>query len=137
MIPLGTLRTRPPPPALADDKRARLSEERRALAKEREERDARFEQQRVEQQTVAATKRAEQMAGDLRHDVDDARRRMVGMILAASAKARGEIASEPALPENLMARAIILSGRRRTEALSAADEAWLNSYLAKIEHARR
>jgi len=147
------------------DERARLGEERRALARERAEfeaeRDERLEQQHAEQRTEQRRTEAIEMAGDLAHDVNDAAPGYrAGLILAAAAKAKGgqsepltgmvaaivrsaklaagEIASEPALPENATARAIVLSGRRAMgEPLAADDAEWLQGYCRKLEDARR
>ena len=142
------------------DERARLGEERRALARERAafeaERDERLEQQRVEQHTEQRRTEAEAIAGDLGHDMDANRPGYVAsQILAASRKARGldveepsglaaeilragaiargEVVADAALPENPTARAVILAGRRAGgETLSAGDEAFLSDYLEKM-----
>lgn len=151
-------RARPsPPPALADDERVRLDEERRRLARERVALDERR----------ATTERAERhaeataIAADLAHDVDANRPGYtVGLILAATRKARGvdvaeptgmvadiiragklargEIADVPALPTHPMAKAIVLAGMRaRGEPISAADAAWQEAFCRKLEHDRR
>lgn len=147
--------------ALADE-RQQLAQERRQLERDRqafdeqvEERDQQRDQQIVERHAAA---RAEVLAGDLAHDIDDNRPGYVAsQIIAAAAKARGQLAEaptglalsiikagqvrrgeagtdDPPLPENAKARAIILSGRRRRgEAISESDEAFLSSYLEKAD----
>jgi len=144
--------------------RADLATERRALERERQEwtelQEQRAEQHAVEQRTEQRRTEATTIAADLAHDMDANRpgyvasqilaasRKAHGLdveeptgqaaaILAASLKARGIESERLALPENPTARAIVLSARRRTEALSAGDEAWLNAHLQKIEYARR
>ena len=141
--------------------RQQLAQERRQLEREKqtwtELQEQRVEQHAVEQRTEQRRTEATALAADLAHDVDGNRpNHMAGLILAAAAKAKGgqsepltgmaaaivrsaklaagEIASEPALPENLAARAIVLSGKRAAgEALSAADAEWLATFARKLD----
>lgn len=146
--------------------RQQLAQERRQLERDRqtfeeqqEQRDQQRDQQIAERHAAA---RAEVMAGDLAHDIDDNRPGYVAsQIIAAAAKARGQLTEaptglalaivkagqvrrgevgtdDPHLPENAKARAIILSGRRRRgEVISESDEAFLNSYLEKADGRHR
>jgi hypothetical protein len=149
--------------------RADLATERRALERARqawtEEQEQRGiverREQHAEQRRTEAIASAEQLAGDLRHDVDAAAPGYVAsQILAASRKAKGELPEEPlsglaadivragklargevvadASVENLTARAIILSGKRASGVtLSADDERFLTSFLERSPNVRR
>ena len=148
------------------DERARLAQERREFERARsawqEQREEERDQQITERHNAVATERAEAMAGDLGHDMDANRPGYVAsLIINAARKAKGEFAEEPIglaaeivrmgkvrrgeavsddppLPENPVAKALVLVGRRRRgETLVKSDEAFLNAYLEKVENGRR
>jgi hypothetical protein len=147
---------------LAEERRklVREKQEWEELQEERAERRV-VEQHRIEQHTEQRRTEATAIAADLGNDMDANRPGYTaGLIIAAAKKARGlsgveeptglaaaivrqgrimrgEIADTPALPENLVARAVVLCGMRaRGDPVSGSDAAFLNSYLEKISHGR-
>jgi hypothetical protein len=157
LIHKSFMRSAPSPSV--DDERARLAQERHKLEKERAafeaERDERLEQQRTGRRRAEAIA----IAADLGHDMDVNRPGYVAsLIIAAGRKARGELPEQPrltglaaeivrqgkirrgeavadavVLPENPMARAVILLGKRARGETTADEESWLNNFLKKVE----
>jgi hypothetical protein len=117
-----TLRTRLPPPPLADE-RTSLGDERRAFEKEREL----FQQQQVARRANILSTDTDALASR--------RAETVKAILAATAKAR-EPTAAPELPTHPLAKAICLAAQKANGTIDASDARWLAEFSGKLEATR-
>jgi hypothetical protein len=117
-----TLRTRLPPPPLADE-RTSLGDERRAFEKEREL----FQQQQVARRANVLSTDTDALASR--------RAETVKAILAATAKAR-EPTAAPELPTHPLAKAICLARQKADGTIDAAGVRFLADFQARLESIR-